>query len=230
MMIRLFPGPKSPPLSDRELWDEYDWPVPTGRPWVRANMVVTVDGAAVDHNQRSTDISSDADRTVFRLLRAGCDALVVGSGTASSEDYTRIPVDPRFAPLRRESRMRPEPELVIVSRRSDVATHHDEDGRPLDPAQLIPALFRAGRQRILCEGGPELLAQLLSAGLIDELCVTVTPHLFGPTATGPMNGLPPGSRMLAGHPWGSEGVDLELASLVEHQGTLLLRWRPQRRS
>jgi len=192
-------------------------------------MVVTVDGSAVDSGGRSAGIGSDADRRVFRLLRAGCDALIVGARTATVENYRHRGSNDSFADLRRESHLPPEPELAVVSRRPEVATHRDEAGRPLSPAKLVSRLTRAGRTRILCEGGPELLSVMLSEGLIDELCLTITPLLFGPgCGTGPAGS--PGARMLAGPPWIESPVPLSLVSLIEQDGTLLLRWRPRRNS
>jgi riboflavin biosynthesis pyrimidine reductase len=35
---------------------------------------------------------------------------------------------------------------------------------------------------VLCEGGPHLLAQLAGEGLLDELCLTLSPLLAGPGA------------------------------------------------
>ena len=33
--------------------------------------------------------------------------------------------------------------------------------------------------QILCEGGPHLFGSLLDAGVVDELCLTLSPHLVG---------------------------------------------------
>ena len=49
----------------------------------------------------------------------------------------------------------------------------------------LTARRRAGRarhRRMLAEGGPRLLAQLIGAGLVDELCLTIGPLLAGPGA------------------------------------------------
>ena len=44
------------------------------------------------------------------------------------------------------------------------------------------ALAERGYRRISCEGGPHLLGQLADAGLLDELCLTVSPLITGPGA------------------------------------------------
>ncbi len=44
---------------------------------------------------------------------------------------------------------------------------------------ILDALGRRGYRRILCEGGPGLLATLADADAVDELCLTVAPLLVG---------------------------------------------------
>jgi riboflavin biosynthesis pyrimidine reductase len=41
---------------------------------------------------------------------------------------------------------------------------------------------------MLCEGGPRLLAQIAAAGLLDELCLTVSPVYVAGDAARIMNG------------------------------------------
>jgi riboflavin biosynthesis pyrimidine reductase len=52
----------------------------------------------------------------------------------------------------------------------------------VDLKAAVDALAERGHQRISCEGGPHLLAQLAGTGLLDELCLTVSPLLAGPEA------------------------------------------------
>jgi riboflavin biosynthesis pyrimidine reductase len=52
----------------------------------------------------------------------------------------------------------------------------------VDLKAAVDALAERGHRRISCEGGPHLLAQLADAGLLDELCLTVSPLLAGPGA------------------------------------------------
>ena len=51
------------------------------QPWLRVNMVATVDGAATGEDGTSRSINTGADKVVFDLLREQADALVVGAGT-----------------------------------------------------------------------------------------------------------------------------------------------------
>jgi riboflavin biosynthesis pyrimidine reductase len=52
----------------------------------------------------------------------------------------------------------------------------------VDLKAAVDALAERGHPRISCEGGPHLLAQLAGAGLLDELCLTMSPLLAGPDA------------------------------------------------
>ena len=57
------------------------------QPWLRVNMVATVDGAATGEDGTSRSINNGADKVVFDLLRDLSDALVVGAGTVRIEGY-----------------------------------------------------------------------------------------------------------------------------------------------
>ena len=56
-------------------------------PWLRANMVQTVDGAATGANGKSGSINNAADKRVFDTAPGLADAIVVGAGTARAEGY-----------------------------------------------------------------------------------------------------------------------------------------------
>ncbi len=91
-------------------------PRPHGRPWVASLMVASSDGAAAIAG-RSGTLGGAGDRAVFRAVRAGADALVVGAGTIRAEDYgpARTPEEGRAA---RAARGQPaHPQLVVVSGR-----------------------------------------------------------------------------------------------------------------
>lgn len=50
---------------------------------------------------------------------------------------------------------------------------------PLDPAVAVETLRAGGHELILCEGGPLLFGELVGAGLVDELFLTLSPVLAG---------------------------------------------------
>ncbi len=84
----------------------------------------------------------------------------------------------------------------------------------VDPAVALTRLAERGLRRVLAEGGPHLLAELVARGVVDELCLTTSPLLVGGNAP----------RVLAGAPWLEPAVDAAPAHLLHAGGTLLGRW------
>jgi riboflavin biosynthesis pyrimidine reductase len=95
------------------------------------------------------------------------------------------------------------------------------------PAALAELRERFGVRTLLCEGGPHLNAQLLAAGLVDELFLSLAPVLAGGDIDGNparANPAPPEAlRILAGAAL-SPPVDLDLLSVLEQDGSLFLRY------
>jgi riboflavin biosynthesis pyrimidine reductase len=87
----------------------------------------------------------------------------------------------------------------------------------LSPEAIIGALAKRGHWRILVEGGPLLLGQIAAAGLLDELCLTVSPLLAGGQA-GRILALPGGDDIPAAQ------ASLRLAHVLEDSGFLLCRY------
>ena len=90
------------------------------------------------------------------------------------------------------------------------------EGRVDLAAALTHLRTERGVRTLLCEGGPGLHAQLIEAGLVDELFVTHAPKLAGGEGPGLVTGLPELER------------PLELAWLLEHEGELFGRYRTVR--
>jgi len=75
------------------------------------------------------------------------------------------------------------------------------------------ALAERGLRRLVCEGGPTLFGTALAAGIVDELCLTLSPLLTGPGA----------GRIVDGH-LRIEPSRLQLRHLLEDDGFLFLRY------
>lgn len=84
----------------------------------------------------------------------------------------------------------------------------------VDPVAVRAALEERGHRRILAEGGPTVFAELAAAGVVDELCLSLTPFLVGPGA----------GRIVAGPPWPA-ARGLTLAGVLEEDAALFLRYR-----
>jgi riboflavin biosynthesis pyrimidine reductase len=93
------------------------------------------------------------------------------------------------------------------------------DGQLDLAAALTELRARFDVRTLLCEGGPHLNAQLLGAGLVDELFLSLSPLLAGgdPAAGGEA------LRILAG-PEISPPIALELRGVLEHDSGLFLRY------
>lgn len=101
----------------------------------------------------------------------------------------------------------------------------DADGPPrVDAAAAVRTLAERGLRRIHAEGGPGLLAELLAAGAVDELCLTLAPLLVGGLARRPLVG---GTPTWPGRTGAllTEPTRLELLHLLRAGDTLLGRWR-----
>jgi riboflavin biosynthesis pyrimidine reductase len=206
-------------------------------PWLRANFVSTLDGAATGANGRSGSINTEADGVVFRLLRRLSDVVVVGAGTIRTEGYTRLGADDGGPlPLAVVSNSARVPDALLdsaegrggvllvthASAPADAVARARErlgDGNVLvcgDDAVDLPELRRQlaerGMPRVLTEGGPSLLGAMLSAGVVDELDLT-----WSPVAVGGEQG-----RIARGSEF---EVPLAPMALVEGDGTVMGRWR-----
>ncbi len=87
-----------------------------------------------------------------------------------------------------------------------------EDGA--DMTAVIAALRARGMRRVLCEGGPTLLDELVAHDLIDEMCVTIAPKLAG-------TGQSATSAALSQLPAAKE---LALQHVLTHDGYLFLKY------
>ena len=92
----------------------------------------------------------------------------------------------------------------------------------VDIKAAVSALAERGLRRMLAEGGPHLLAHLVEAGLMDELCLTIAPLMAGPGANRIVAGnSQPGTRSTLPLP-------LTLAHVLEDDGFLLCRYDQER--
>lgn len=99
------------------LADLYTYPDPLGaRGYVRANMVSSLDGAAVGVDGRSGTISSPADKAVFGVLRALADVVLVGAGTVRAEGYGPVSARAEFADRRATAGQPPAAAMAVVTR------------------------------------------------------------------------------------------------------------------
>ena len=83
----------------------------------------------------------------------------------------------------------------------------------VEPERLVRLLSERGLTRIHCEGGPHLFGDLIAAGAVDELCLTLSAKLEAGSATRIAAGASP-----------IVPAELGLAHVLQSGDTLLLRY------
>jgi riboflavin biosynthesis pyrimidine reductase len=226
-MRQLLPYPCDP-VDPATLYAEL--PFAGARPAVRLNMIASIDGATAVTGL-SGGLGGPADQELFAVLRSQADVVLVAAGTVRAERYG--PAGLPVAVVSRSCRLDWEspfftaaaarPVVITVAgapaserkKAADVAEVIIAGERDVDLAAALGALAERGHTRVLAEGGPTLNGQLGAAGLLDEVCLTLSPLLVGGDA----------KRILAGP--GLPGArKWRLRSLCEQDGFLFLRYRP----
>ncbi len=113
--VEMLYGPRPGPVTADDLLDHYPWPQRAGRAWVRAMMVVTLDGAAAGSDGLSGSVSGEADGEVFSAVRRLADVVLVGGGTLSAEEYGPLLVSEADAARRRADGQAEAPVIAVVS-------------------------------------------------------------------------------------------------------------------
>jgi diaminohydroxyphosphoribosylaminopyrimidine deaminase/5-amino-6-(5-phosphoribosylamino)uracil reductase len=190
--------------------------IETGRPWMIGKWATTLDGKLATRTGSSRWISNDGSRRIVHELRGRVDAILVGRGTAVTDNplltarpkgprtATRIVVD-SHASLGSDSQLiqtaRETPLIVAVGpqasatdrqRRADSGCEVllcDRSTREQRLEQLLDELGRRRMTNVLVEGGGTLLGSLFDAGHLDEVHVFIAPLLAGGEgAVSPMGG------------------------------------------
>jgi 5-amino-6-(5-phosphoribosylamino)uracil reductase len=238
---RLYPD-RAEGLTPVDVASELPGPVPDDRPFVCLNMISTADGRATIKG-RAGHIANRADYDLFHATRARMDGILVGAETIRVESYGRA-INSAEARERREREGRPSDIATVLVTRSVslpadvgllkaaentviVLTPSDDGELPPEAAAKVHYLREPdmpeglrrlrrefGIRSLVCEGGPNLNATLLPAGLIDELHLVYAPKLAG--GRDPLTIL--GGEEL------DPPIDLELITLHESGGYLFCRY------
>ena len=131
-MRRLLPHPADEIDVGDELWaEDRDG---GDRPWLIANMIASLDGAATI-DDRSGQLGGPADKLVFHALRSLADVILVGAGTVRAERYGPPRHDPSDVERRIAAGMSDRARIAIVTSSLDLEDElplfGDPDARPL---------------------------------------------------------------------------------------------------
>lgn len=171
-----------------------------GRPWIQLKLATTLDGRIATRTGESRWLTGPAARRQVHMMRARADAVLIGAGTARIDDPMldvrlpgswaptirivadgglSLPLTGRLAATARSHPLwvlhrdnAPEERRAALTEIGAVpiAVPHYETGR-LDMGQALEILGQRGLTRVMCEGGGQIAAALLSAGLTDELAL-----------------------------------------------------------
>ncbi|MFF1925026.1 bifunctional diaminohydroxyphosphoribosylaminopyrimidine deaminase/5-amino-6-(5-phosphoribosylamino)uracil reductase RibD [Streptomyces sp. NPDC058221] len=172
-----------------------------GRPHVTWKYAATLDGRIAAADATSRWITSAESRADVHRLRAEADAVVVGSGTARTDDPQlgvrgldgavqplRVVVDTAATAVRPGARVldAAAPTLIAVAADADARHLPDESvlrlpraAAGLDIAALLAALHGRGIRSVLLEGGPTLAGAFVAAGVVDRIVGYLAPVLLG---------------------------------------------------
>jgi len=219
--------------------------VEQGLPFVTLKLATTLDGRIATATGESRWITGPEARRAVHALRMRHDAVMVGSGTARADDPDltvrdmgcvrqplRIVIDSRLSHSP-DSRLGRTAQVVPVwlihteaapmaARDAWAATGArqicvpDHDGHA-DLNAALRALAAAGLTRLFCEGGGDLAAALLRAGLVDELVQFSAGALIGAEGRGAIG--PLGLTALA------EAPRLRLIDTAPVGADVMTRWR-----
>jgi len=170
----------------------------SARPFVSLKLATSFDGRISSQSGESQWITGPEARRIGHLMRSCHDAVMIGCGTAKADDPmltvrglgierqpVRLVVDSKLS-LSPESRLaKTAGEIPLWICHGETATVNRRDRLSACGARLIEcASSRSGRidmidalaqlaaiglNRVYCEGGGEIAASLLAAGLVDEL-------------------------------------------------------------
>lgn len=171
------------------------------RPFVTLKLALSVDGAIAPADRTQVWLTGEAARRYVHKLRAQCDAVLVGIGTALADDpdlTVRYGKRPRVAPRRlvldRYARLpltgrlaqtvgkvpvellaeRPDPTRAEALAKAGVVVHTAPD-----LATHLAKLRAGGVRHLLVEGGAAVAASLLRGGAVDRLIIFQAPVLLG---------------------------------------------------
>ena len=169
-------------------------------------------GAQTARVERYGPARARPDWAQLRVGRPPVPPIAIVTGTLdldlSSPLFTAAPADARTIVL--TSAAAPADRRALAASAADVVIAGSQH---VDLAAAVGALTDRGLCRVLTEGGPRLLGQLVAADLLDELCLTVSPLLADGNA----------ARITAGAQL-AVPRRLRLGHVLEAQGSLFCRY------
>jgi riboflavin-specific deaminase-like protein len=221
---------------------------PAERPYVVTNFALTLDGRATLGGRSGPIGDQTDSRVLHRLRTQVDAVMIGAGTMRVERYGRIVPDPALRGHRERAARLAPDPLAVIVTDTLDlpwdaglfttgfgrvlILTSSDDpvpetetkvrverhEGRVDLPRALSNLRAERGVRALLCEGGPHLHANLVAAGLVDEMFVTLAPKLA----------LNEGPGLLEDGFGDAGAVDLELVWLLAEDGELFSRYRVRR--
>ena len=154
--------------------------VRTGRPWVTWKLASTLDGRSAAADGTSQWITGPEAREDVHEHRSRCGAILVGTGTALTDD-------PQLTARHPDGSLRTHQPLRVVMGQRDLpagARVFDDSAetvhlRTRSPRAVLEHLSERQVHHVWLEGGPTVAAAFMADGLVDEIVAYVAPVLLG---------------------------------------------------
>jgi riboflavin biosynthesis pyrimidine reductase len=212
---------------------------------VRANMIFSADGAAAFAGRAGPLSNPVDQELLQVLRGFADVVLIgAGTARAENYGPVRLtqtqqaerdaegrPDPPPVAVVSRSGKLPPtlssdpyQPPILVTTERAAPPRHAPADrlsrvfaagADTVDLVRVVDMLGAAGMPRILCEGGPTLLDELVEVGAVDEICVTLAPKL---AAGQPIRADTPPSQLAV-------PVGMQLDHVLVHQDYVFLKYR-----
>ena len=150
--------------------------IKTGRPYFIWKVATSLDGRIAATDGTSQWISSEESRHDVQALRAQSDAILIGTGTALSDNPT----------LRPRSASTAKPLRVVMGMREVPANFNLNDGisetiyvKSHEIDEMLKVIEELDVNQVLVEAGPTLASALVKAGVIDEVVIYQAPIVLG---------------------------------------------------
>ncbi|UTD28848.1 bifunctional diaminohydroxyphosphoribosylaminopyrimidine deaminase/5-amino-6-(5-phosphoribosylamino)uracil reductase RibD [Bradyrhizobium sp. WD16] len=189
-----------------------------GRPHVVIKLAVSRDDKIAGEGRRPVAITGPAAQARTHLLRAQCDAILIGIGTALADDplltcrlpglevrsprrvvldsHLRLPLGGRLARSARQaplwvitSAAAEAPAAALLGAEGAEVIRLDGTAQAADLETVLRELSRRGVTRLLVEGGSRVAASFLREGLADEFWLLRGPGEIGPKGLDALDGL-----------------------------------------
>lgn len=184
----------------RDFFDQHQ------RPLVTISYAQSIDGSIASQTSKPLQLSCHESMLITHRIRAACDAIIIGINTLLMDDpqlTVRFIEGTNPQPIVLDSQLRTplkarllnrtdhrcwlaclntntpqSAEAFLASRAELIYCNHDHLGR-VDLPDLLDQLGKKGITSIMVEGGGQVITSFIEARMVDQMIITIAPHLVG---------------------------------------------------